>query len=91
MMVLLFIGGTLAYLGIGYVWAMVFIHHLTEGYWERESLLGYIQRTPMGVGTALTFTIIWPITMGSIALITIGWLASELFKADLWKKLYRLH
>lgn len=76
------------YLGIGYIWAFVFIHKLTDGYWERETpIFRNIVRTKMGVGTAISFTVAWPVTMTVIAMETI---VDILFNADFWKKVYRI-
>jgi hypothetical protein len=84
---LIIIVSILAYLGIGYGWAMLFIHTLTDGYWRQTGpYTGNTYRTKMGTGTALFSTALWPLHI----LLCLLLLSLEVFDADFWKRLYRL-
>ena len=87
MIAFLFILSGLAYLVIGYGWAMLFIHVLTDGYWRQTGpYTGNTYRSKMGVGTAVSCTVIWPIhTFVCLLLLILA-----IFDADFWKRLYRL-
>ena len=81
--------GLVGYLLVGYAWAMLFIHVLTDGYWEREgSLRTY--KTPMGAGTAVFWTIAWPVTMATCLILTAFALIELVFTKDFWTRLYHL-
>lgn len=91
MIVFLVIVSILAYLGVGYGWAMLFIHKITDGYWTQEGpYTGRIYRTKMGIGTAMTFTLLWPVTIVVFGMIYGSLLAADVFSSDFWKRLYRL-
>lgn len=92
MTVVMIILAVLAYLLIGYGWAMLFIHKLTDGRWATESYFnpGTYRYSPMGVGTAVTFTVLWPMAMASVAMLTIFAFIGDLFSKDFWKRLYRI-
>ena len=92
MTAVLIVLAVVAYLLIGYAWAMLYIHKLTDGRWAHESVFnpGVYYYTPMGVGTALTFTIVWPFSMVAVIIILILSLIGELFSKDMWRRLYRI-
>lgn len=89
MEVMIGIGAVLLYFLIGYGWAMLYIHVLTDGYWVNEGIFT-TTRTKMGVGTAVTFTVLWPIAIASVVLLIIFELIAAFFSKDFWSKMYRL-
>ena len=89
MEIILIILGVIAYLLLGYGWAMLWIHVLTDGHWIHEGIFS-TSRSPMGVGTAVTWTVLWPITMAVALVLIVFALIGMLFNADLWKRMYRL-
>jgi len=80
LLIVLFVVG---YLLIGYGWAMLVIHVLTDG--RYEALDGSWRRA--GVGWAMFHTLCWP----PLLMVVVIWSATAfIFSADVWKKLYRL-
>jgi len=82
--------GVVGWLLVGYAWAMLFMHKLTNGQWAEESWVnpGVYHYTDMGVGTAITMTLFWPFAILSvIVLIAASWISGS---AGFFKKLYRV-
>lgn len=85
MTVVVTLAAVVAYLLIGYAWSMLYIHKITDGYWDE----GY-RKVPMGIGTALSFTLLWPAAILATVIILVGLFVVEFSSNSLWKKIYRL-
>lgn len=90
MLIIALVLGVAGYLLIGWVSGQVYMKVITDGYWEDVGAFGDVRRYKMGVGTGITWLVLWPAMWAAVGIITLMVLVGRLFSLDFWEKVFRL-